>query len=158
MCQTVIHWEILCNTGMAAYATLFLVAFAAATILPLQSEAVFTGLVLTETYSTLGLLAVASIGNVGGSALNWLLGYWAGSYGQRKWFPVKGEALERARRHYQRFGKWSLLLSWLPIVGDPLTVMAGVMRERFLVFVAIVTIAKVGRYLVLLALAQMWIN
>lgn len=144
-------------SSAAVYATLFLVAFAAATILPLQSEAVFTGLILTGKYSTLGLFAVAGIGNVGGSALNWLLGYWAGSCSQRKWFPIKKVALERARRHYQRFGKWTLLLSWLPIVGDPLTVVAGVMREPFFVFLAIVAIAKFGRYLVLLVLAKMWI-
>jgi len=144
-------------SSAAVYATLFLVAFAAATILPLQSEAAFTGLILTGKYSTLGLLAVASIGNVAGSALNWLLGHWVGSYSRRKWFPVKEVALERARRHYQRFGKWSLLLSWLPIVGDPLTLMAGVMREPLPVFLAIVAVAKVGRYLALLALAQMWI-
>ena len=142
---------------MAVYTTLFLVAFAAATILPLQSEAVFTGLILTGKYSTLLLLAVVSIGNVGGSALNWLLGYWVGSCSHRKWFPVRQVALERARQHYQRFGKWSLLLSWLPIVGDPLTVVAGVMREPFPVFLAIVAVAKLGRYLVLLALAQMWL-
>lgn len=156
MCQAVIHSNLLCATGLAAYVTLFLVAFAAATILPLQSEAVFTGLIMTRDYSALGLLAVASAGNVGGSSLNWLLGYWAGSYGQSNWFPVKGETLERARRRYQRFGKWSLLLSWLPIVGDPLTVVAGVMREPFPVFLAIVAIAKAGRYLALLVLAQMW--
>lgn len=145
-------------SSTAVYATLLLVAFAAATILPLQSEAVFTGLILTGNYSTLALLAVASIGNVGGSALNWLLGYWVGSYGHRKWFPVKEVALERARRHYKRFGKWSLLLSWLPIIGDPLTVVAGVMREPFPVFLAIVAVAKFCRYLVLLAVAQMWIT
>ena len=143
-------------SSIAVYATLFLVAFAAATILPLQSEAVFTGLILTGKYSTLGLLAVASIGNVGGSVLTWLLGYWVGSYSHRKWFPVKEVALERARRHYKRFGKWSLLLSWLPIIGDPLTVVAGVMREPFPVFLAIVAVAKFGRYLVLLTVAQMW--
>ena len=68
-------------SSIAVYATLLLVAFAAATILPLQSEAVFAGLILMGKYSTLGLLAVASIGNIGGSALNWLLGYWVGRYG-----------------------------------------------------------------------------
>ena len=143
-------------SSIAVYATLFIVAFAAATILPLQSEAVFTGLVLTGRYSTIGLLAVASIENIGGSALNWLLGYWVARFSHRRWFPVKEAALERARRQYQRYGKWSLLLSWLPLIGDPLTVVAGVMREPFPVFLILVTIAKCGRYLALPALAQMW--
>ena len=67
-------------SSIAVYATLFIVAFAAATILPLQPETVFAGLVLTGRYSTIGLLAVASIGNIGGSALNWLLGYWVARF------------------------------------------------------------------------------
>lgn len=145
-------------SSLTAYVTLLLVAFTAATVLPLQSEAIFTGLVVTGRYSTIGLLAAAGIGNVGGSALNWLLGRWISRFRHHRWFPVKEAALERARRHYHRYGKWSLLLSWMPIIGDPLTVVAGVMREPFPVFLAIVAVAKFGRYLVLLALAQMWIG
>jgi membrane protein YqaA with SNARE-associated domain len=62
--------------------------------------------------------------------------------------------LEQAQRWYAKYGKWSLLLSWAPVIGDPLTVVAGVMRERLVVFVALVAVAKVGRYL-LLAMATL---
>ncbi|RUY32886.1 DedA family protein, partial [Mesorhizobium sp. M7A.F.Ca.US.001.04.1.1] len=64
-------------------------------------------------------------------------------------FPVKPQAFDRAAARYRRYGRWSLLLSWVPIIGDPLTVVAGVLREPLWSFVAIVTIAKAGRYLVL---------
>ena len=74
----------------------------------------------------------------------------------RKWFPVKPAALARAQDWYQRYGRWTLLLSWVPIVGDPLTVAAGIMRERLVIFVALVTVAKAGRYLVVAAIVLHW--
>lgn len=88
-------------------------------------------------------------GRVLGSAVNWLLG--TDRFRDRKWFPVKPAALDRAAVRYRRYGKWSLLLSWVPIIGDPLTVVAGVLREPLWSFLAIVTVAKAGRYLVLAA-------
>lgn len=138
-------------TALAVYAGLFLTALAAATILPMQSEAALVGLLLTGAYPVWILIAVASVGNVLGSAINWLLGRGIERFRDRKWFPVKQAALERAQGWYQRYGKWSLLLSWAPIIGDPLTVVAGVLREPFPVFLALVTVAKVGRYLLLAA-------
>jgi membrane protein YqaA with SNARE-associated domain len=75
----------------------------------------------------------------------------------RAWFPVKRATLEKAQQWYQRYGKWSLLASWMPLVGDPLTVAAGVMREPLPVFLLLVTIAKVGRGIVLAALLLRWI-
>lgn len=136
---------------IAIYASLFLVAFAAATILPMQSEAVLVGLLLAGAQSSWLLIAVASVGNVLGSVVNWGLGRGIEHFRERKWFPAKASALDRAQRWYRRYGKWSLLLSWAPIVGDPLTVIAGVLREPFPIFLLLVTIAKVGRYLVLAA-------
>jgi membrane protein YqaA with SNARE-associated domain len=62
---------------------------------------------------------------------------------------VKPEAMAKAEGWYRRWGYWSLLLSWAPIMGDPLTVIAGVMREPLPVFLLLVTIAKTGRYIVL---------
>ncbi|WP_367166004.1 YqaA family protein, partial [Mesorhizobium sp.] len=56
-------------------------------------------------------------------------------------------ALDRATGWYRRYGRWSLLLSWMPIIGDPLTVVAGVLREPLWSFVAIVALAKISRYL-----------
>ena len=137
------------ETEVLLYAGLFLTAFAAATILPLQSEAALVGLLLASHPAWL-LLIVASTGNVLGSIVNWFLGRAIERYRDRPWFPVKAESLERARGWYQRFGRWSLLLSWVPIIGDPLTIAAGILRERLVVFVALVTIAKVGRYAVLI--------
>jgi membrane protein YqaA with SNARE-associated domain len=144
-------------SDLAVYAGLFAVAFMAATILPAQSEAALAGLLLTGAYPATLLIATASLGNVAGSAVNWLLGRGIDSLRHRRWFPVSGAALERAQRWYRRLGRWSLLLSWLPIVGDPLTVAAGVMRERFIVFILLVGIAKTGRYLALAAIVRGWL-
>lgn len=134
---------------LGAYAGLFLSAFVAATLLPTASEAVLVGLLLSDTHSVGMLLAVATLGNVLGSVVNWLLGRCIERYRDRPWFPVKPDSLGRAQGWYQRYGKWTLLLSWMPVVGDPLTVVAGVMREPFGVFLLLVTLAKFGRYLVL---------
>ncbi|ESW75459.1 DedA family protein [Mesorhizobium sp. C280B] len=137
-------------TDLAAYAGLFLAALIAATILPMQSEAVLVGLLLAD-YSPWLLIAVASVGNVLGSVINWLLGRGIERFRDRRWFPMNQAQLERAQDWYRSYGKWSLLLSWLPVVGDPLTVVAGVLREPFRVFLLLVTAAKAGRYLVLAA-------
>jgi membrane protein YqaA with SNARE-associated domain len=141
---------------LAAYAGLFASAFVAATLLPAQSEAVLAGLLIDGRYPVLLLLAVASAGNVLGAVVNWLLGRGLERFRDRAWFPVKGATFEKAQRWYQRYGKWSLLASWAPFIGDPLTVAAGVMREPLPVFVLLVTLAKVGRYIVLAALLQAW--
>ena len=134
---------------LSVYGGLFLVALLSASILPLQSEAILVGLLLSDNHPVWLLLAVASVGNVLGSLLNWYLGKYLQHFQQRRWFPVKPEQLDKASRWYLKYGKWSLLLSWVPIIGDPLTVIAGVLREPFLPFLLLVTIAKVSRYLVL---------
>ena len=131
-----------------AYAGLFLAAFLAATLLPAQSEALLVALLLAG-HPPWWLLLVASTGNVLGSLFNWWLGRGIVHYRDRGWFPVKPGALERAQRWYRRYGRWSLLLSWVPVVGDPLTLAAGVMREPLRVFLPLVAVAKTGRYLVL---------
>ncbi len=132
---------------------LFANALAAATILPVQSEALLVGLLLKSDLAPWLLITVASIGNVLGSCVNWALGRSLERFKHKKWFPASEEALERARKRYARGGKWWLLLSWVPVIGDPLTVMAGVMRERLLTFVLLVAVAKTGRYLVVAAIA-----
>ncbi len=134
---------------LAAYGGLFLAALLAATILPMQSEAVLAGLILAGHQPVWALLLAASLGNVLGSITNYALGLGLERFAGRRWFPVSPAAMERARGHYQRWGHWSLLLSWAPVIGDPLTVVAGLLREGFWRFVALVTVAKVGRYLVL---------
>jgi membrane protein YqaA with SNARE-associated domain len=131
-----------------SYLGLFIAAFVAATLLPAQSEAVLVGLLLADHNAWL-LVLVASIGNVAGSTVNWLIGTQAHRYRERRWFPLGPEAMERAMRWYGRYGRWSLLLSWAPVIGDPLTLVAGVMRERFPIFLALVAVAKTGRYVAL---------
>jgi membrane protein YqaA with SNARE-associated domain len=137
---------------LSVYAGLFFIALLSASILPLQSEAVLVGLLLSNSHPAWLLLTVASIGNVLGSLLNWYLGKYLQHFQQRRWFPVKPDKLEKASHWYQKYGKWSLLLSWMPIVGDPLTVVAGVLREPILPFLGLVSIAKISRYLVLAAI------
>lgn len=134
---------------ISAYLGLFLAAFGAATLLPLQSEAVLAGLLLAGQQPIASLLLVATAGNVLGSALNWLLGRYLEHWRDKPWFPVSADRLQRAQQAYHRYGRWSLLLSWVPIIGDPLTLIAGVMREPFWSFFLIVLLAKAARYLVL---------
>ncbi|MGG5819172.1 YqaA family protein [Falsiroseomonas sp. HW251] len=136
-------------TSLTAYGGLFAAALGAASILPMQSEPVFVALLLFGDQPAWALVLVASVGNTLGSCLNWLLGRWIEHYRDRRWFPVKPEQLAKAEAWYRRWGKWSLLLSWAPIIGDPLTVIAGVLREDFWVFLALVAIAKTGRYVAL---------
>ena len=142
---------------LAGYLGLFFAAFGAATLLPMQSEAVLVGLMISGHYSLGLLLGVATIGNVLGSVVNWLLGRSVERFKDRRWFPVSPRHLEKARTHYQRWGHWSLLLSWVPIIGDPLTLVAGVMREPFWRFLVLVTLAKGARYGGLAMLTLHWI-
>ena len=141
---------------LAAYFGLFISALGAATLLPLQSESVLVALLLSDAYSLWALLAVASVGNVLGSLLNWLLGRYLEHFRHARWFPVSAARLQQAQQGYARYGRWSLLLSWVPIIGDPLTLVAGVMRERLWIFLLIVSLAKTARYAVVAALTLGW--
>lgn len=140
----------------AGYAGLFFSAFGAATLLPLQSEAVLVALLLNGKYSVGLLLGIATLGNVLGSLVNWLLGRSVEVFKDRRWFPVSAAQLEKARSHYRRWGHWSLLLSWVPIIGDPLTLVAGVMKEPLWRFLLIVSLAKAARYAVVAMLTLHW--
>jgi membrane protein YqaA with SNARE-associated domain len=141
-------------SDLAAYLSMFSSALVAATLLPAQSEAVLVSLVLGGAQPVWALVTVASAGNVLGAVINWVLGRSIERFRDRRWFPVGPAALASAQTRYQRWGKWSLLLSWMPIIGDPLTLAAGFLREPLPVFLLFVTIAKTTRYLVLLALIQ----
>ena len=132
-----------------AYFGLFSAAFVAATILPAQSESVLVLMILAGKYPVAALIAVASLGNILGSVINWWLGLSLERYGARRWFLASTEALESARRWYGRYGRWSLLASWVPVIGDPITVVAGVLREPLPSFLLLVTLAKTSRYIVL---------
>ncbi|MBA1279092.1 YqaA family protein [Stutzerimonas stutzeri] len=141
---------------LSGYFGLFLAAFAAATLLPAQSEAVLVGLLLSELFSPWMLLGVATLGNVLGSLANWLIGRYIERLRDKRWFPVSEKQLDKAQRAYHRYGRWSLLLSWVPIIGDPLTVVAGTLREPLWSFLLLVTLAKGGRYLLLAGVTLGW--
>ena len=132
---------------MWALGLLFLSAFGAATLLPLQSEAVLVGLLAQTQYPVWLLIAVASLGNILGSCVNWWLGLKVEQYKNKKWFPVSEQKMLQAQGIYQKYGFWSLLLSWVPITGDPITLIAGLLKENFVRFLLMVSIAKIGRYL-----------
>jgi membrane protein YqaA with SNARE-associated domain len=113
----------------------------------LQSEAALVGVLVQEYYPVYIVILVASLGNVLGSCVNWYLGLKIEHYKDKKWFPVSTQNILKAQTIYQKYGYWSLFLSWLPIIGDPITLIAGLLKENFWRFLSIVSLAKVGRYL-----------
>ena len=143
-------------TALAAYAGLFAASFLAATIFPFQSELVLVGLLLGGDLSWPVLLAVATAGNVLGSVVNWGLGRFFLHFRDRRWFPVKPQSYARMERWFARWGVWSLLFAWLPVVGDPLTVVAGALRVNLALFVLLVGLGKLGRYAALVAATAGW--
>lgn len=145
-------WKILILLSLSALAFLFLAAFGAATLLPLQSEAVLAGLLVLHRDHVVLLLGIATLGNVLGSLVNYVLGRMVERFAGRRWFPVDPARLDKARGWYQHYGRYSLLLSWMPVIGDPLTLVAGVLRENVWVFLGLVLVAKLGRYLAVAAI------
>ena len=131
------------------YLSLFIISFLAATILPFSSELTLAGLMATSSYDNLLLLVVASLGNILGSVVNWILGFYSRNLSTKKWFPFKNKQIEKSSKWFNKFGRWSLLFAWVPIIGDPLTLAAGLFRVKFIEFLILVTIGKVSRYLVI---------
>ena len=137
----------------AVYLSLFVAAFLAATILPAQSEAGLAGLVILGHYSVFWLITVASAGNVLGAVVNYGIGVGVASSKRPRWWPATGQVGQRLTVFYHRYGAVTLLLSWVPIIGDPLTLLAGIMRLSFPLFLCLVSLAKIARYLVVAWLA-----
>jgi len=135
------------------YLILFGSAFLAATILPFYSEAVLL-LMLSEGHSPALLLAAATVGNTLGSLMNWVLGRYLLHFQDRKWFWFSEKQISRAQTWFQKRGVWSLLFAWLPIGGDALTLIAGIMRVRVSLFLLLVAIGKMARYAVIIAFAE----
>ena len=129
------------------YFGLFVAAFLAATILPLSSELVLSTLLLTELPPAV-LVIVATIGNVSGSLVNYALGYWVSVGVIKKWLKITEDEFIRAEQRFVKYGIFSLFFAWVPVIGDPLTVIAGVMRIRLLWFIVLVTTGKLMRYIV----------
>ena len=141
--------------ALAALTGLFAAAFGAATILPFQSEIVLGAALAAEAAPVWAMFAVASIGNTLGSVVNYWLGLFLDRFEDRWWFPATPEQMARAGRWYRKWGVWTLLLSWAPF-ADPLTVIAGVLRTPFWLFLTLVAIAKTGRYAAVIWLCEQW--
>jgi membrane protein YqaA with SNARE-associated domain len=135
---------------LAAHLTVLGVSFLAATIIPGSSEVVLVALVLERPAEFMTLFLAATIGNTAGSAVNWVLGRWFHGFAGRRWFPVSRGQLDKAARWFNRYGIWSLLFAWLPIIGDALTVIAGTLKVNIYTFVALVAIGKAARYVAVL--------
>ena len=134
--------ELLIANGLPA---LFLLSFLAATVLPIGSEWLLVALVL-QSGQVVELVAVATIGNYLGACTTYLIGFYGGDFLRRRILRLDEQAMERARQFYNRYGCWSLLVSWLPVVGDPLCLVAGALRLNFLLFSLLVAAGKLGRY------------
>jgi membrane protein YqaA with SNARE-associated domain len=134
------------------YLSLFAVSFLAATILPVSSELTLASLIITQKYNTFLLFSIASFGNILGSVFNWFLGFYLLKYTNKKWIPFSQNQIDRASSWFKKFGIWSLLFAWLPLIGDPLTFMAGVLRIKFIVFIILVSAGKLLRYLILIGM------
>ncbi|MDP5069745.1 MAG: DedA family protein [Congregibacter sp.] len=141
---------------MESYLLLFGSAFLAATILPFYSEIIFV-LALQNGGDPALLLITATIGNTLGSVVNWAIGRQLLKFQNKSWFYFSPVQIERAQRWFQRRGVWSLLFAWLPVGGDALTLIAGVMKVRLSTFVTLVGIGKALRYgFVLLIAIYAW--
>ncbi|WP_054007385.1 YqaA family protein [Cypionkella psychrotolerans] len=143
-------------TVAEVYGLLCLSAFLSATLLPGSSEAMLLGFLATGQGSPFILVMFATLGNVAGAVVNWGLGRFFERFKDKSWFPIRAPATARAQVWFTRWGLWSLLLSWVPVIGDPLTLVAGVMRVPFGRFLVLVTIGKVARYGLLVLAWQNW--
>jgi membrane protein YqaA with SNARE-associated domain len=135
----------------ATLAAVFGSAFLAATILPFYSEVVLAAALADPEISRMMLWSVATLGNTLGAAVNWGLGLYAAHFQNRRWFPATPAQMAKAEAWYARYGVWSLLMAWLPVGGDALTVIAGILKVRFDVFLVLVAIGKGARYAAVIA-------
>ena len=135
---------------LISYFQLFIISFLAATILPLSSELVLSTMLLTESFNKYLLLVVASFGNILGSSVNWYLGKKILIFKDKKWFPANERQIAKGEIYFKKYGIWSLLLAWVPIIGDPLTIVAGILRVKFFTFLLLISISKTSRYIFLI--------
>lgn len=131
---------------MTSYLLLFGSAFLAATILPFYSEVILYAL-LREGGDPVVLVVIATLGNTLGAVVNWILGRYLLHFRSRRWFYFSEKQIEKAQRWFQRYGFWTLLLAWMPVGGDALTLIAGIMKIRLSVFLLLVGTGKALRYI-----------
>lgn len=127
------------------YPALFFLSFLASTLIPLGSEWLLVTLVV-QGFAPLPVVLVASAGNFLGACTSYYIGVYGSVFLTAKILRMDTADRARAERFFARYGSWSLLLSWLPVVGDPLCVVAGMMKVAFGRFALLVVTGKVARY------------
>lgn len=131
--------------GQPGYPALLAVSFAASTLLPLGSEWLLV-LMLVKGYDPATSVLTASVGNTLGACTTWLVGRYGGDWLLERLFRISDQQRQRAEAWYQRYGAASLLFSWLPVVGDPLCLVGGLLKIRFTPFLLLVGVGKLARY------------
>jgi membrane protein YqaA with SNARE-associated domain len=121
------------------------ISFLAATVLPIASEWLLVALVLNQV-NPVAAVGVATLGNTLGAVTTWALGIWGGPFLIQRVFRIDAAARRRAERWYERWGSWSLLMAWTPVVGDPLCFVGGVLKVPLWRFTLLVALGKAGRY------------
>ena len=142
LCYDAGMFEVLNQYGLPA---LFLVSFLASTLLPLGSEWLLVAL-LVEGHGPTQTVLVATLGNTLGSVTDYLIGYYGREWFVQKLLRLDTAQLDRAGRWFDRYGSWALLLAWLPVVGDPLCVVSGMLKTPPGRFTLLVAIGKGLRY------------
>jgi membrane protein YqaA with SNARE-associated domain len=127
------------------YPALFLLSFLASTLIPLGSEWLLVALLL-QRYDPVTTVLIASAGNYLGGCTSYGIGLWGGPWLIRKLLQVDEATEQRAAQLYARYGSWSLLFSWLPVVGDPLCLVGGILEVGFARFSLLVFSGKLARY------------
>jgi membrane protein YqaA with SNARE-associated domain len=140
---------------ITGYLLLFGSAFLAATVLPFYSEVLLFAL-LREGGNPAALVVAATLGNTLGAVVNWILGWYLLHFQDRKWFYFSKTQIDKAQRWFRRYGVWTLLFAWLPVGGDALTLIAGIMRVRLGIFLVLVGLGKGLRYISVVYVAD-WI-
>lgn len=140
------------------YSGLFVLSFLASTLLPVGSEWLLV-LMLLKGNDPFSTVSVATVGNYLGSCTTWAIGIWGGPLLVRRILRIDPATEEAAVRFYRRYGVWSLLLSWMPIIGDPICLVGGILKVDFTRFSLLVFTGKLVRYAVVswLTLGGMWI-
>ncbi len=131
------------------YFSLFIFCLSLGTFFPFASETYLVTLLLSEKYNVFLLLSLASLGNILGSVISWTFGYFINIFLKKPWFPISKYLLQKATDIFKKYGKWSLLFSWIPFIGDPIAFAAGTFRYNILFFLLFVSIGKVARYLLI---------
>lgn len=132
-----------------ALISLAVMAFLAATLLPVSSEILLLALIIAGDYSVFVLVLVASVANTLGSCVNYGLGWQLQRFRTQRWFYFNDRQIAQANYFFERYGQWALGFAWLPVVGDALTLVAGIVRMRFTLFVVWVLLGKTLRYALL---------